>query len=103
MGATLSEIEDFIHNFLRAVKHILELPNTFFLISILTDRLRALLCIDIVTSLNKKKKGRLKSRSETIACLVLWCSGDVESNPGPACDDLREFSKKMISRLVIRY
>ena len=78
--------------------------TTTFFVLILINRLLAItICIDIVTSLNKKKKARIKYRSETIACLVLWCSGDVESNPGPPCDDLRDFCKKMISLLVMKY
>ena len=80
-----------------------ERKRAMFLVLLLIIRLLALLCNGILTNLNIKKLSRTKYCSETIAGLVLWCSGDVERNPGPTCDDLRDFCKKMISLLVIRY
>ena len=80
-----------------------ERKRAMFLVLLLIIRFLASLCNGILTNSNIKKLSRIKYCSETIAVIVLWCSGDVEKNPGPTCDDLRDFCKKMISLLVIRY
>lgn len=65
-------------------------------------RLLMVLCMSIVS--NCGKKPRLKNRYEKAVILILWRCGDVERNPGPATSDIsRDFCKKMISMLVIRY
>ena len=74
-----------------------------FHVLILLIRLVAWFGLDSVTVLNSKKKSRLKYRSEKIAVLILWSCGDIERNPGPVSDDLRDFCKKMISLLIIEY
>ena len=65
-------------------------------------RLFIVLCMTIVS--NCKKKPRLKNRYEKVVILILWRCGDIEKNPGPPISDItRDFCKKMISLLVIKY
>ena len=65
-------------------------------------RLFIVLCMSIVS--NCRKKPRLKNRYEKVVILILWRCGDIERNPGPPISDItRDFCKKMISLLVIKY
>lgn len=65
-------------------------------------RIMIVLCMRIVS--NCGKKTRLRNRYEKVLILILWRCGDIESNPGPPIADImRDFCKKMISLLVIKY
>ena len=69
--------------------------------------LMIMLCVNIVSDCRKKL--RLRNRYEKVVILILWRCGDIERNPGPPnavihiSDVSRDFCKKMISLLVIKY
>ena len=70
-------------------------------------RLMIMLCVNIVSDCGKKLSSR--NRYEKVVILILWRCGDIERNPGPPnavihiSDVSRDFCKKMISLLVIKY
>lgn len=86
-----AERSEFFHKLFRFICHV--------------TRLLMLFCLYIVAY--GKTKARFKYTYEKASLLILWHCGDVERNPGPGLhtisDISRDFCKKMISLLIIRY
>ena len=86
-----AERSEFFHKLFRFICHV--------------TRLLMLFCLYIVAY--RKTKARFKYTYEKASLLILWHCGDVERNPGPGpstrSDISRDFSKKMISLLIILY
>ena len=93
----LAEREDARRNELRIVETLHRLIS----------RVLRLICVLYPSIASKQcgKKSRHRNLYEKVVVLILWRCGDIERNPGPPpiSDISRDFCKKMISLLVIKY